>query len=76
MIIKFGSQTPLDDVLYRIEHADAAEMDAMIQAIRNRYGCLFPGWEVLFISIQTSPETQRRQDVALLIEALRRQYLE
>ena len=80
MMIQFpGSNDlniPVEDILYRIEFADPPEIDAMIQTIRSRYSRLHPDWEVLFISIHTKPEAERRQDVESLIQMLRKAYLD
>lgn len=75
MILKLGHKIPLEDVLDRIEYADSTEIDAMIQAIRNRYSRLFPDWEILLFSIHTGSEADRRRDVEALIDFLRQKYL-
>ena len=56
MIQFSGNNDPgisLEDVLYRIEYADSLEIDEMIDALQKRYNRLFPGWEVMFLSMKT-----------------------
>ena len=75
MIQFSGNNDPgisLEDVLYRIEYADSLEIDEMIDALQKRYNRLFPGWEVMFLSMKTGDENEIRESAQRMIDFIRR----
>ena len=66
---------PLEDVLYRIEHADHMEIDKMLQALRLRYSHVFPDWELMILSVKVGDEKERRESVRQMVDFLQKHYL-
>lgn len=59
-----------EEILKYIEQADDFETTEIIQAIICRFSRVYPGWEVLFLSVHKEPE-QRKRDIEGLIQMLR-----
>lgn len=51
----------LKDVISKIRDANDAEISEMIKAIVQRYEAVYPGWEVLFLSLPKDDPDQRRR---------------
>ena len=65
------SQPTLDDILESIEQADDLEINEIIQAVIRRYKAVFPGWEVIFLSLPLQSK-EREQMIAQTIEQLKK----
>lgn len=76
MIIKMESPISLEELLLRIEYADHHEIDEIINALQRRYRRLFPDWDVMFLSVHSGNKKECAQQVELLIQSLKKQYLE
>ncbi|MBQ9148043.1 MAG: hypothetical protein IJX69_00570 [Oscillospiraceae bacterium] len=63
---------PLQEVLKQIENADDDAISQIIQAVIRRYKQVYPGWEVVFLSLPLDDAAQRRKQLADLIEFLDR----
>lgn len=64
-------QPTLDDILEKIEEADDLEINEIIQAVIRRYKSVFPGWEVVFLSLPLQSK-EREQMIERTIEQLRK----
>lgn len=79
MIIEFNGKPkgiPLTELIERIESASQEEIDAIIDALQNRYKRLFPEWEVAFLSVPTGNPENRKEQARLLIEFIQQHWLD
>ncbi|MBQ9148040.1 MAG: hypothetical protein IJX69_00555 [Oscillospiraceae bacterium] len=59
-------------ILGWIEQADDDAISQIIQAVIRRYKQVYPGWEVVFLSLPRDNAEERRRQLNELIEFLNR----
>lgn len=57
-------------LLDKIERAEDCEMTEIMKSVIRRYETLFPGWEIMFLSIPKTDEEERKRTIDLLIRYL------
>ena len=61
MLKRLHSKRIIRWVLSIIESANDAETDQIVQAVIRRYGTIYPGWEIIFLSLPKDDAVQRRR---------------
>ena len=58
----------MDDLLKKIAQADDMDVEKLLKAVLQRYGVLFPEWEVSVLSLQKNSDRNQQLDqtIALL----------
>ena len=58
-------------LLNRIEIASDYEIGDIMQAVIKRYKNLFPGWQIIFLSVPSNDEKERIESIEQMLEFLK-----
>ena len=58
-------------LLNRIENASDYEIGDIMQAVIKRYKNLFPGWQIIFLSVPSNDEKERIESIEQMLEFLK-----
>ena len=58
-------------LLNRIENASDYEIGDIMQAVIRRYKNLFPGWQIIFLSVPSNDEKERVESIEQMLEFLK-----
>ena len=62
-----NSEITLSQLIERVESCNPDEADVVLDALRRRYKCFFPGWEVMLEAYPLkNPENGGKPQLALL----------
>ena len=62
----------MDDVIAKIQQVNAAEIEAVLNAVRERYSELFPEWEVVTVSIRKNADKGKQlEEIISMLEKMK-----